>query len=176
MTGPFLTLNTTVWWSLNTSGRAAANYNPPPYAPGQGCVPRPLPSPPPPPLVHMFNTRGHAPRAWSRPGAADQSHHALACVCSPGIPPAGTTWQNSFSPIVAPHKISDTLLVRPSPRATSANGCRSRAGRFGACAVVGQIYHNGHETATCTPNYDGVVCCPPTRIKTPFFFGVPSRL
>ena len=32
MTGPFLTLNTTVFWSLNTSGRAAANYNPPPYS------------------------------------------------------------------------------------------------------------------------------------------------
>lgn len=83
MTGPFLTLNTTVLYSLNTSGRAAANYNPPPYSGNSG----------------------------------------------PGIPPAGTTFDTSWAPQVVPHKISDTLL----------------------------IYHNGHETATCTPNYDGVV-------------------
>jgi hypothetical protein len=83
MTGPFLTLNTTVFWSLNTSGRAAANYNPPPYSGSAG----------------------------------------------PGIPPAGTTFDTSWAPQVVPHAISDTLL----------------------------IYHNGHETATCTPNYDGVV-------------------
>jgi hypothetical protein len=36
MTGPFLTLNTTVLYSLNTSGRAPANYNPPPYNKGSG--------------------------------------------------------------------------------------------------------------------------------------------
>ena len=83
MSGPFITLNTTVLYSLNTSGRAAANYNPPPYAKGSG----------------------------------------------PGIPPAGSSFDNSFAPEVAPQKISDTLL----------------------------IYHNGHETETCTPNYDGVV-------------------
>jgi hypothetical protein len=36
MTGPFLTLNTTVLYSLNTSSRAPANYGPPPYAKGAG--------------------------------------------------------------------------------------------------------------------------------------------
>ena len=62
MTGPFITLNTTVLYSLNTSGRAAANYNPPPYAKGSG----------------------------------------------PGIPPAGSSFDNSFAPEVAPQKISGT--------------------------------------------------------------------
>ena len=36
MTGPFITLNTTVLYSLNTSSRATANYNPPPYSKGSG--------------------------------------------------------------------------------------------------------------------------------------------
>eukprot|EP00729_Bicosta_minor_P007347 gene7347-25692_t len=35
---PFLTLNTTVLYSLNTSSRAAANYNPPPYAKGDTLI------------------------------------------------------------------------------------------------------------------------------------------
>jgi hypothetical protein len=82
MTGPFISLNTTVLYTLNTSGRAAANYNPPPYKAGSG----------------------------------------------PGIPQPGS-FETSYAPQVVPHHISDTLL----------------------------IYHNGHETATCTPNYDGVV-------------------
>ena len=34
--GKFFSLNSTVFWSLNTSSRAAVNYNPPPYKPGSG--------------------------------------------------------------------------------------------------------------------------------------------
>jgi len=80
MTGPFFSLNTTVFYSLNTSSRAPANYNPPPYAKGQG----------------------------------------------PGIPGPDDPWGQSDG--YYPRSIGDTLV----------------------------LYHNGHETATCTPNYDGI--------------------
>eukprot|EP00035_Acanthoeca_spectabilis_P037152 m.43759 g.43759 ORF g.43759 m.43759 type:complete len:437 (-) comp8466_c0_seq1:2478-3788(-) len=76
-----ITLNSTVLYTLNTSSRAPANYNPPPYGKGQG----------------------------------------------PGIPSPDAPWGEATD--YYPSSISDTLV----------------------------IYHNGHETATCTPNYDGVV-------------------
>ena len=81
MHGKYITLNSTVLYSLNTTSRAPANYNPPPYRAGQG----------------------------------------------PGYPKPNDPWGQSSA--YYPRTISDTLL----------------------------IYHNGHETASCTPNYDGVV-------------------
>jgi len=82
MTGPFLTLNTTVLYSLNTSSRAAANYNPPPYSSSE---------------------------------------------TGPGIPMPDGRWGEAVG--YAPQSIGDTLIM----------------------------YHNGHESNSCTPNYDGVV-------------------
>ena len=83
---PFLEINTTVFWSRNTSSRAAINYPPPPYGPEAGVD---LPT-------------------------------------GPRIPSPDAPWgeANDFVP-----PLSDTLIM----------------------------YHNGHETLTCTPNYDGVV-------------------
>eukprot|EP00966_Prymnesium_polylepis_P214254 4961538-Prymnesium_polylepis.3 len=40
MRSPFLQLNTTVFFSLNTSSRAAANYDPPPYGTVRSCQAR----------------------------------------------------------------------------------------------------------------------------------------
>eukprot|EP00038_Savillea_parva_P019980 m.30019 g.30019 ORF g.30019 m.30019 type:complete len:486 (-) comp4656_c0_seq1:24-1481(-) len=76
-----ITLNSTILYSLNTSSRAPANYNPPPYAAESG----------------------------------------------PGQPDPNAPWGENTD--YYPTTISDTLI----------------------------IYHNGHETSSCTPNYDGVV-------------------
>ncbi len=75
-----ISLNSTVFWTLSTKNRAAANYPPPPYASGEGPF---------------------------QPNEVD----------------------NPWGPPLAPKAISDTLVM----------------------------YHNGHETTSCMPNYDGVV-------------------
>lgn len=76
-----MTLNSTVFWTLTTKNRAAANYPPPPYT-------------------------------SATPG--------------PGYP---TMAGNPWGPPLDPTSLSDTLI----------------------------LYHNGHETQSCMPNYDGVV-------------------
>ena len=91
--GPFLDLNSTVLYSLNTSSRAPANYNPPPYG----------------------STSGR------------NDNNSGASSTGPNQPHSDAPWGESDG--YYPTGIGDTLV----------------------------IYHNGHETTTCTPNYDGVV-------------------
>eukprot|EP01079_Euglenida_sp_SAG-EU17-18_P005699 gene5699-5644_t len=81
ISGPHISLNSTVLYSLNTSSRSPSNYPPPPYTKGQG----------------------------------------------PGAPTDDAPWGQAEG--FYPSAPGDTLV----------------------------IYHNGHETSDCIPNYDGVV-------------------
>ena len=109
-----LTLNTTIWYSLSTTLRAAANYPPPPYASAAAVA-----------------AGRAAPRADGT--AAYQSRAPGAGGKEDALPPGPGQPRDDNTPFgphpVAPQGRTDTLL----------------------------LYHNGHETATCTPNYDGVV-------------------
>jgi len=119
MKSEYLTMNTTVLYSLNTSSRAPANYNPPPYANGKG------PSQPGP------HDPWGASVGYNPQGAGDTLiiyHSTLLLLL---LPP----------PLLL--LLLLVVLLQPPPAPPP------------LLLLTPPI--DGHESASCTPNYDGVV-------------------